>query len=74
MGKFIQLGHRVRLHKHWLRDGQWGTVVEVDDKTDKYRVQFDRVYPGGGLDGNALWLTELDFNEVIECQPIPSPK
>ncbi len=68
----IQVGQQVKLHKHWLRDGQPGTVVEVDTDSDRCLVQFSRSYLGGGIDGNSLWLEEKDF--ILVAPSLTKPK
>lgn len=60
----LQVGQKVRLRNHWLRDGQMGEIVELSEDTgpEKYLVQFGETKLGGGIDGNKLWLVLDDFD------------
>lgn len=33
-------------------------------------VQFDRSFPGGGIDGKKLWLDQSQFSEVLPVREI----
>ena len=52
--------------RHWLRPGQLGRVLEDDGR--RLLVEFQTTYPGGGIDGNKLWFTEIDIAEAEETQ------
>ena len=51
---------------HALRSNQSGLIIDEQRHGQKrWLVQFDERYPGGGIDGDKLWLDEHDFAEVI---------
>ena len=52
---------------HGLRANQTGLVIDEQSQGQKRRwlVQFDERYPGGGIDGDKLWLDEHDFAEIV---------
>jgi len=51
---------------HGLRANQTGLVIDEQGSGQKrWLVQFDERYPGGGIDGDKLWLDEHDFAEII---------
>jgi len=64
--KKIAVGTRVRIkHQHWLRALEEGVVVEFRPRAlNSWLVQFERRYPGGGIDGDKLYFAEGDFLEV----------
>jgi len=50
---------------HWLRPYENGLIIDRQNHGQKrWLVQFDEKYPGGGTDGDKLWLDERDFAEV----------
>lgn len=56
---------------HWKRAGEIGQIVEVVNKPGRglhYFIQFDHNYPGGGIDGDKLWLYECDFDPISEAE------
>lgn len=61
-----KVGDRVRVKKHWLRHGQLGRIIESVEQVNTHRhlVQFAKAYPGGGIDGDKLWLESIDFEVV----------
>ena len=51
---------------HGLRANETGLVIDEQGSGQKrWLVQFDERYPGGGIDGDKLWLDEHDFAEII---------
>jgi hypothetical protein len=38
-------------------------------------VKFDRGFPGGGIEGDKLWLDESQFLDIIPStgEPVPTP-
>ena len=51
---------------HGLRANQTGLVIDEQSQGRKrWLVQFDERYPGGGIDGDKLWLDEHDFAEIV---------
>ena len=51
---------------HVLRGNQNGLIIDEQRHGQKrWLVQFDERYPGGGIDGDKLWLDERDFSEVV---------
>ena len=59
---------------HALRANQNGLIVDQQRHGQKrWLVQFDERYPGGGIDGDKLWLDEHDFSEVVaEAETVDS--
>jgi hypothetical protein len=50
---------------HWLRALEDGTVVAYRPQSrHSWLVQFERNYPGGGIDGDKLYFDEAEFAEV----------
>ena len=67
MTKFA-VGDRVRVvRRHWLRAGHEGFIVAYEPTCiNNWVVQFDTSYPGGGIDGNQLY---LDTEDMILIPP-----
>ena len=67
MVKFA-VGDRVRIvRRHWLRSGHEGFIIACEPKRQNiWLVEFDTSYPGGGLDGNKLY---LDAEDMILVTP-----
>lgn len=65
-GKFSVRDRVTISPNHPLRANQKGLVIDQQGYGQKKRwlVQFDERYPGGGIDGDKLWLDEHDFSEV----------
>lgn len=50
---------------HWLRPCEDGVIIGSHNYGQKcWLVQFENKFPGGGIDGDKLWLDERDFAEV----------
>ena len=64
--KKVQIGAKVKIKPHhWLRALEDGTVVEYRPQSrHSWLVQFERSYPGGGIDGDKLYFDEAEFAEV----------
>ena len=62
----IQLGMRVKIvSQHWLRRGQIGQLVRFEQRgQNNWLVKFDHSFPGGGIDGDKLWLDQREFIEA----------
>lgn len=62
----VRIGAKVKIKPHhWLRALEDGTVVEHRPQSrHSWLVQFDRKYPGGGIDGDKLYFDEAEFSEV----------
>jgi len=56
----ITIGATVRIApQHWLRGYEEAVVVDfTPGAQNNWLVQFNTCYPGGGIDGNKLWLDE----------------
>ena len=61
-------GMRVKIvPQHWLRGGAIGQLVRFEQRgQNNWLVKFDRSFPGGGIDGDKLWLGEREFVEVTD--------
>lgn len=62
----IGIGARVRIvPQHWLRGFEEGLIVDFQPHAmNRWLVRFDVSYPGGGIDGDKLWMDESQFAEV----------
>ena len=72
-------GMRVKIvPQHWLRGGEIGQLVRFERRgQNNWLVKFDRCFPGGGIDGDKLWLEQREFVEVtvedISMDPMGGP-
>lgn len=68
MTKFM-VGDRVRIvRRHWLRSGHEGLIIACEPKRQNiWLVEFDTSYPGGGIDGNKLYLDAEDMILVVHA-------
>ena len=59
----LKIGASVQVVRaHWLRAGQTGTVIATRDKgLNRWLVEFSETCEGGGIDGNKLWLNEMQL-------------
>jgi hypothetical protein len=66
--KKLEVGARVRvIPQHWLRGGDVGEVVRFEQRgKNNWLIQFDIRYPGGGIDGDKLWLDEGELSELTD--------
>jgi hypothetical protein len=66
--KRLEVGARVRvIPQHWLRGGDAGEVIGFEHRgKNNWLIQFDIRYPGGGIDGDKLWLDENELSELID--------
>ena len=64
--KKVQIGAKVKIKAHhWLRALEDGTVIGYRTQTrHNWMVQFENSYPGGGIEGDKLYLDEAEFAEV----------
>ncbi len=62
----VSVGARVKIvPQHWLRGLEEGSVIDYQSHAqNNWLVKFDRSYPGGGIEGDKLWLDESQFLEV----------
>jgi hypothetical protein len=62
----ISVGSRVKIiPQHWLRGYQEAVVLDFrPGAQNNWLVKFDSSYPGGGIEGDKLWLDESYFCEV----------
>ena len=69
--KRYTVGVQVKISpQHWLRGGEVGQLVRFEQRgQNNWLVQFDNRYPGGGIDGNKLWLDPREFSEVVDEDP-----
>ena len=60
----LRLGQTVKVKpKHWLRAGHTGRLVAHEPKrANPWLVEFEHGFPGGGIDGNKLYLNPDDFS------------
>jgi hypothetical protein len=63
----IKLGARVRIApQHWLRGYEEGRIIDHQlHLTNAWLVKFDRAFPGGGIEGDKLWLNESHFVDIL---------
>ena len=54
------------LPQHWLRPNEIGRIVGMHDTKNRWLVEFQRKFPGGGLDGNKLYLEESQLKSLKE--------
>lgn len=59
----LQVGARVKIRQqHWKRGGQVGRVISYEPRgRNNWLIQFGTKYPGGGIDGDKLWLDQSEF-------------
>ena len=64
--KEIRVGARVKVvPQHWSRAGEIGQLVRFEQRgQNNWLVKFDRSFPGGGIDGDKLWLGLREFVEA----------
>ena len=69
--KSFRIGMRVIVSpQHWLRANEVGLVIgRQRDRHRKWLVQFESSHPGGGIDGDRLWLDENDASALEEYEP-----
>lgn len=70
--KSFRIGMRVIVSpQHWLRPNEVGMVIgRQRDRHGKWLIQFENSHPGGGIDGDRLWLDEGDASALVEeCDP-----
>src|SRR5919109_3202194 len=62
----IGIGATVRIvPQHWLRGYEQGVIIDFQPHAmNRWLVRFDVSYPGGGIDGDKLWMNESQFAEV----------
>lgn len=61
----MKIGDRVTVGKRWLRSYQAGQIIDCEPRRHNcWLVKFDSSYPGGGIDGDSLWLSDLDIRKV----------
>jgi hypothetical protein len=72
----LEVGARVRvMPQHWLRAGEVGEIIGGEERgRSRWLIQFDIKYPGGGIDGDKLWidasaLSEMTDNDVRAYRP-----
>ena len=63
----IKIGVRVRIApQHWLRGYEEGRIIDHQlHLTNAWLVKFDRAFPGGGIEGDKLWLNESHFVDIL---------
>ena len=72
-GKKFGIGMQVRIvPQHWLRGGEIGEILSFEQRgQNNWLVKFERLFPGGGIEGDKLWLSEREFAEVLENEVGP---
>ena len=63
--KSVSVGASVRIGPHhWLRAYEEGLIIDRQSHAaNNWLVRFKHTYPGGGIDGDKLWLDESQFSE-----------
>lgn len=63
----IKIGARVKVvPQHWLRGYEEGRIIDHQlHLTNAWLVKFDRRFPGGGIEGDKLWLNESQFVDIL---------
>jgi hypothetical protein len=66
--KRLEVGSRVRvIPQHWLRGGEAGEIIRFEQRgSNNWLIQFDISYPGGGIEGDKLWLDESELSELTD--------
>jgi hypothetical protein len=66
--KRLEVGARVRVvAQHWLRGGEAGEVICFEQRGRyNWLIQFDIRYPGGGIDGDKLWLDQSELSALTD--------
>jgi hypothetical protein len=66
--KKLEVGARVRvIPQHWLRGGDAGEIIHFAQRgKNNWLIQFDIRYPGGGIDGDKLWLDDSELSELTD--------
>jgi|SRR5262245_22302111 len=62
----ISIGATVRIAaQHWLRGYEEAVIVDfTPGAQNNWLVQFNNCYPGGGIDGDKLWLDESQITQL----------
>jgi hypothetical protein len=62
------IGKRVKIvPQHWLRGSEIGQIVAFEQRgQNNWLIKFERQFPGGGIDGDKLWLSQREFVEAPE--------
>ena len=68
-GKKFGVGMQVRIvPQHWLRGGEIAEILQFEQRgQNNWLVKFERPFPGGGIEGDQLWLSQREFAEVLEA-------
>lgn len=63
----LKIGARVRIvPQHWLRGCEEGRIIDHQlHLTNAWLVKFDRAFPGGGIEGDKLWLNESQLVDIL---------
>jgi hypothetical protein len=66
--KGIAIGAAVRIvPQHWLRPFEEGLIIDWRPRSrHNWLVRFEHAFPGGGIEGDKLWLDQGQFAEVEE--------
>jgi len=69
-GKQFGVGMHVRIvPQHWLRGGEIAEILQFEQRgQNNWLVKFERPFPGGGIEGDKLWLSQREFAEVLESE------
>lgn len=64
-GKSTVGNHVKIISQHWLRGGEIGKVIQFEQRgKNNWLIQFESKYPGGGIDGDKLWLDQNEFSVI----------
>jgi hypothetical protein len=66
--KRLEVGARVQvISQHWLRGRDTGEIIRIERQgRNKWLIQFDISYPGGGIDGDKLWLDQSHLSVLTD--------
>jgi len=63
----MDIGDKIRvIPAHWLRPTDVGVIVEIFPSRglNMYLVEFERAFPGGGIEDKRLWMSEAYMEQV----------
>lgn len=72
----MDIGDKIRVTPtHWLRPTDVGVIVEIFPSRglNMYLVEFERAFPGGGIDDKRLWMSEA-YMEKLTARAAALPR
>lgn len=66
--KNLAVGMHIKIvPQHWLRGGETAEIVGFEQRgQNNWLVKFNRPFPGGGIEGDKLWLSQREFDELLD--------